>query len=348
MRLLIVGGTGLISSQLSAIALEQGDEVTLINRGKSAIPPAPGAHIIHADAENPEALRAALRGPRLRGERFDAVVQFIAYHPQHVRDDVETFRRLADRYLLIATAAAYRKQDRLRPLTEDVPLENPYWEYAREKIACEEALRETASAAGLPYVIVRPAHTYGDSKIPGFTGVSRHPWTLVDRMRRGADIILPGDGTSLWTVTHARDVAAGIRGLAWSPGAIGEAVHVTSSVPLTWRTIHDTIGRAAGIEDLSEQYVCVPSDALIAAAPDQEGSIRGDKMWPAGYDTTKLRTLVPGWEAAISFEDGIASAIEWFEADPSRQTIDERTNRMFDALAARYRRALSETAADAG
>ena len=348
MRILIVGGTGLISSELSAIALAEGDEVTLVNRGSAALPPAPGAHVIHADATNPEALRAALRGPRLRGEKFDAVIQFIAYHPQHVRDDVETFRRLTDRYVLIATSAAYRKQDRLRPLTEDVPLENEHWEYAREKIACEEALRDAAHAAGLPYVIVRPAHTYGDSKIPGFTGVSRHPWTLVDRIRRGADIILPGDGTSLWTVTHARDVAAGIRGLAWSPGAIGEAVHVTSSIPLTWRAIHDTIARAAGVEDLSDRYVCVPSDALIAAAPSQEGSIRGDKMWPAVYDTSKLRALVPGWEARIPFDEGVTSAVAWFEADPARQTIDHASNAMFDALAARYREALTETAADAG
>jgi nucleoside-diphosphate-sugar epimerase len=343
MRILIVGGTGLISSELSTCALGEGHEVTLINRGHSSIPVAAGAHVIHADATDANALRSALQGPRLRGERFDAVVQFIAFDAAQVHDDIETFKRLTDRYVLIATSAAYRKHDRLRPLTEEVPLENPYWEYARKKIACEEVLRAEAPPAGLDFTIVRPAHTYGPSKIPGFTGVSRHPWTLVDRMRRGADIVLPGDGTSLWTVTHARDVAAGILGLVQAPDAVGEAVHVTSSEAITWEGIHWTIAQAAGLtrEAFDRQTVHVPSDAFIAAAPSQEGSIRGDKMHPAVYDTSKLRGLVPGWEARTSFADGIAEAIAYFEADPSRQTVDAAANAMFDDLAARYRNTLA-------
>lgn len=350
MRILIVGGTGLISSELSAYALAAGHEVTLVNRGRSPIATASGAPTIHADATDAEALRSALRGTRLRGERYDAVVQFIAYSPQQVLDDVETFRRLTDRYVLVATAAAYRKHDRLRPLTEDVPLENPYWEYARKKIACEEALRAAAPAAGLAYTIVRPAHTYGPSKIPGFTGVSRHPWTLVDRMRRGADIILPGDGTSLWTVTNARDVASGVCGLLAAPDAAGEAVHVTSSEAITWEGIHWAIASAAGLsrEAFARQVVCVPSDALVAAAPSEEGSIRGDKMHPAVYDTSKLRALVPDWEARVPFTDGIAEAIAYFEADPARQTIDDATNANFDALGARYRSALADSTASVG
>jgi len=345
MRILLIGGTGLISSEVSAIALTQGHEVTLVNRGQSALPAAAGARVIHADATDAEALRSALRGPRLRGERFDAVVQFVAYDPQHVRDDIETFKRLTDRYVLIATSAAYRKQDRLRPLTEEVPLENLYWQYARDKAECEAALREAAPAAGLDYTIVRPAHTYGASKIPGYTGVSRHPWTLVDRMRRGADIILPGDGTSLWTITHASDVARGIVGLLQSPDAVGEAVHVTGDEALTWRAIHAGIARAAGIgdEQFEAQAVCVPTDALVAAAPSQEGSLRGDKMHPAIYDTSKLRSLVPDWEPAVKFADGVADAITFFESRPELQTIDERTNAMFDALGVRYREALAQS-----
>ncbi len=347
MRILLVGGTGLISSQVSQIALAEGHEVTLVNRGKSALPSAPGAHLIHADATSAEQLRSALRGPRLRGERYDAVVQFIAYGAEHVRDDIETFRRLTDQYVLIATCAAYRKYDHLRPLTEDVPLENEYWQYAKDKIACEQALRDGGDAAGLPWTIVRPAHTYGASKIPGFTGVSRHPWTLVDRMRRGADIILPGDGTSLWTITHARDVAAGIVGLLGASGALGEAVHVTGSEALTWRGIHAAIARAAGVshDDFAAQTVCVPSDALVAAAPDQAGSIRGDKMHPAVYDTSKLKSLVPGWEQRVSFADGVAEAIDFFEAHPQLQTIDDGANAMFDSLGSRYRDALQASSA---
>lgn len=349
MRILIVGGTGLISSELSAIALAAGHEVTLINRGTSALGTAPGAKVIHADATDPEALRSALRGPRLRGERYDAVVQFIAFKPQQVRDDVETFARMTDRYVLIATSAAYRKHDHLRPLTEDVPLENRYWQYARDKIACEEALREHAPAAALEFTIVRPAHTYGPSKIPGFTGNSSHPWTLVDRMRRGADIIIPGDGTSLWTITHARDVSAGILGLLMTPDAVGKAVHITSSEALTWLGIHAAIAAAAGVsaEQLASQLVFVPSEALIAAAPGQEGSIRGDKMHPAVYDTSLLRELVPGWEPTVTFADGIAECIAYFEADPARQTVDERSNEMFDRLGSIYRDALRAASVEA-
>ena len=347
MRILLIGGTGLISSEVSVLALAEGHDVTLVNRGTSPLPTAHGAHVIHADATSPEALRSALRGPRLRGERFDAVVQFIAYHPSQVLDDVETFRTLTDRYALIATCAAYRKRDRLTPLTEDVPLENAYWQYARDKIACEEALRAAGTAAGLPWTIIRPAHTYGPSKIPGFTGVSRHPWTLVDRMRRGADIILPGDGTSLWTLTNARDVAAGILGLLQAQGAVGEAVHVTSSEAITWRGIHAAIANAAGVSDeaFAEQAVCVPSDALVAAEPHEAGSIYGDKMHAAVYDTSKLRALVPGWEPHVTFADGVAESIEYFESRPELQTIDDASNAMFDALGKRYRAAIEASRA---
>jgi len=342
MRILIVGGTGLISSELSALALAQGHDVTLINRGTSKIPSPRGAHIIHADATNAEALRSALRGPRLRGERYDAVVQFIAFEPEQVRADVETFARMTDRYVLIATSAAYRKHDHLRPLTEDVPLENPFWGYARDKIACEEALREAAGAIGLPYTIVRPAHTYGPSKIPGFTGNSRLPWTLVDRMRRGADIVIPGDGTSLWTLTHARDVAAGIAGLLETPDAVGKAVHVTSDEALTWLGIHERIAAAAGLdpEAFARQLVFVPSEALIAASPESEGSIRGDKMHPAVYDTSTLRELVPGWAPTTTFADGARECIAYFEADASRQEVDPAANALLDRVALIYRDAL--------
>jgi nucleoside-diphosphate-sugar epimerase len=343
MRILIVGGTGLMSSELSRAASGAGHELTVVNRGRSSIaPPPPLSRVIHVDATDPSALRAALRGQRLRGERFDAVVQFIAYGAEQVRDDLETFGSMTNQYVLIATSAAYRTFDRLRPLTEDVPLENHFWQYARDKIACEEALREGATKRGLPFTIVRPAHTYGPSKIPAYTGNSRHPWTVVDRMRRGADIVIPGDGTSLWTLTHARDVASGILGLLGNERASGRAVHITSSEALTWTGIYAAIARAAGMsaERFATQCVFVPSEALIAAAPSQEGSIRGDKMHPAVYDTTLIRELVPGWEATTSFESGLGECMNWFEADASRQSVDAEANAMFDRVATVYRDAL--------
>ncbi|WP_296664853.1 NAD-dependent epimerase/dehydratase family protein [Demequina sp.] len=343
MRILIVGGTGLISSELVAQAAAAGHDVTIVTRGRSTVATAPdGVRSVHADATDPAQLRSALHGMRLRRERFDAVVQFIAFRPEQVADDVETFAALTAQYVLVATSASYATFDRLHPLTEDTEQENQFWEYARLKAECERVLRARAGAAGLGWTIVRPAHTYGDSKIPGFTANSAHPWTLVDRMRRGADVVIPGDGTSLWTLTHASDVAAGMLGLVGNDAALGEAVHVTSDEALTWTGIYGTIARAAGVtpERLAEHTVHVPSDALVAARPWEEGSIRGDKMHPAVYDTSKIKRLVPGWAARTAFADGVASAIAWFEADPTRQTIDDEANAMLDRVAAIYRDAL--------
>lgn len=343
MRTLVVGGTGLISSEFVTLALARGDELTLITRGQSSRPVPAGARALHADATDAESLRSALHGARLRRERWDAVVQFIAFGPDHVRDDLVTFAPLTDRYVLVATSAAYAKHERLHPLTEDTPQENPYWEYARDKIAAEAVVR----AGAVPFTIVRPAHTYGPARIPAFTGNSRHPWTIVDRMRRGADIVIPGDGTSLWTITHARDVAAGMLGLLDTPDAVGRAVHVTSDEALTWRGLYREIARAAGLSDAAfdAQCVSVPSDALVAAAPSQAGSIYGDKMHNAVYDTSLIKELVPGWEARIDFATGVREAVAWFEADASRQSVDDEANAMFDRLAGIYRSALRESGA---
>jgi len=347
MRILIVGGTGLISSELAAQAAEAGHDLTLVTRGRSAVADAPaGTHHIHVDATDAAALRDALHGMRLRRERFDAVVQFIAFRPEHVAADVETFAPLTDQYVLIATSAAYKTFDHLHPLTEDTEQENLFWEYARLKMECERVLRE--NAAGLSWTIVRPAHTYGPSKIPAFTANSSRPWTIVDRMRRGADIVVPGDGTSTWTLTHARDVSAGILGLLGNEAALGEAVHITSDEALTWTGIYAAIARAAGLtpEQLAAQTVHVPSEALIAARPREEGSIRGDKMHPAVYDTSKITRLVPGWSARTRFADGIAESIAWFEADPARQVVDDDANAMLDAVARIYRDALARVRAE--
>ncbi|WP_291380217.1 NAD-dependent epimerase/dehydratase family protein [Demequina sp.] len=345
MRILVVGGTGLISSAFAATCAARGDDLTLITRGRTGRQTSPAeAKSIHVDATDADALRSALRGARLRGERWDAVVQFVAFTPDHVSDDVDTFAPLTDRYVLIATAAAYATFDHFHALTEDTPLSNPLWDYAQQKIACEEALTTRAPAAGLDYTIVRPAHTYGDSKIPAYTGNSRHPWTIVDRMRRGADILIPGDGTALWTVTHASDVAEGIRGLLESPEATGRAVHVTSDEALTWTGLYSAIARAAGLtaEQFTAQSVYVPSDALVAAAPSQQGSIRGDKMHCAVFDTSLLKELVPGWSATVPFSQGVAQAVTAFENHPDWCTVDDEANAMFDRLGAIYRRAVRD------
>ena len=348
MRILIVGGTGLISSAFAEHCLARGDDLTLVTRGRTSVAPSlAAAHLLRADATDAAALRSLLRGARLRKERWDAVLQFVAYTPDHVRDDVATFSGLTDRYVLVATSAAYSKAEHFQTLTESTTLANTAWEYAALKIECEQALREAAAPAGLGFTIVRPAHTYGDSKIPAFTGNSRHPWTLIDRMRRGADIVIPGDGTALWTVTHASDVATAMRGLLEADDSLGRAVHVTSREALTWTGIYRTIAHAAGMSDeqFTSQAVYVPSEAIMAAAPDQTGSIAGDKMHCAVYDTSLIESLVPGWSAQVSFADGVARAVAAFEANPSWQSVDDAWNARFDRLGAIYRAALSDAAA---
>jgi nucleoside-diphosphate-sugar epimerase len=342
MRLLFLGGTGLISSACAALAFEKGHDLTVITRGRSRTLPSPrGARHFVVDATKPKALRATLERNAL-GDRFDAVVQFVAFEPGHMADDVVTFAPRADQYILVSTAATYRPVDRLSVLSESSVQQNDLWEYAQKKIELERELRMYAEAASLPYTIVRPSHTYGPSRIPGYVGNSDHPWTLVDRMRRGADILLPGDGTSAWTLTHSRDVAAGIMGLIANEGALGKAVNITSNEALTWETIHRIIADAAGVdpERYASQVVHVPSDALVAAFPSAEGGVLGDKMHNKVIDTRLLRSLIPGYQAKIRFADGIRETIAWFEENPARQTVDIKANVHLDRLATLYRGAL--------
>lgn len=343
-RLLIIGGTGLISSACARLAFDQGCDLTVMTRGRNQLFPSPkGARHIIVDARKPSAMKSALERTML-GERFDAVIQFIAYDPGQIPDDVVTFAPRANQYILISSAATYRPVDRMTLLSEDSEQGNDAWDYAKKKIECENELRMYAEAASLPFTIVRLAHTYGPSKIPGYVGNSDHPWTLVDRMRRGADIVIPGDGTTAWTLTHSRDVARGILGLVGNDEAVGKAVNVASTEALTWETIHRVIAQAAGVEpdQYAAQIVHIPSDALVVAYPSAEGGILGDKMHNKILDTRLLKSLVPDFKATIKFEEGIRESIAWFEANPARQTIDSYANAHMDRVAAIYRDALDQ------
>lgn len=348
MKVLFLGGTGVISSECAALVTARGHELTLVTRGRSqTAPPAPGARLIFADATDAVALRGAL-SEGAEGERFDAVVQFVGYDPGQVADDVITFAPRANHYVFVSSAATYRSFDRFVRLTEETEQANPHWEYARKKAESERVLRTYAADADLPFTIVRPAHTYGASRIPGYVGNSRHPWTLVDRMRRGADIIIPGDGTSVWTLTHARDVAVGLVGLLGNEGAFGQAVNIMGDEALTWDGIHATIAAAAGLSvpQFAALTVHVPSDAIVAADPGLAGGVYGDKMHGAVYDTSRIRTLVPDFAPRIGFAEGMREALAWFAANPERQTIDAEANALFDRLGRAYRTALRGVTAE--
>jgi nucleoside-diphosphate-sugar epimerase len=333
MKVLFIGGTGLISSACAALAVERGFELYLLNRGSARhFPPPPGAIVLQGDIRNDPSGAAAL----LQGHRFDAVVDWIAFTPDHIEQDIELFAGKTRQLLFISSASAYQKPPTHYRITEDTPLANPFWDYSRNKIACEERLMQVYRETGFPITIVRPSLTYGPSQIPLCPGSWNHPYTLVDRMRRGEPVIVPGDGTSLWTMTWNGDFAKGLVGLLGRETTLGHAFHITSDEVLTWNQIFTEVAHAVGVEP---KLVHIPSDLLIAYNPGLEGTLLGDKVNSVAFDNSKIKRFVPDFVASVPWSEGVRRALAWFEADPARQTIDETANAQWDEMITAYRRA---------
>ena len=336
MRILFIGGTGLISTACSSATVSAGHELWLLNRGRSLLPTAVAKdRVLTADATDEAQVRAALEG-----REFDVVVQWVGYLPGHVEQDVRIFAA-AGQYVFISSASVYEKPPSHWLITEATPTVNPFWQYSLDKIACEEVLKRAQRDSGFPATIVRPSLTYGPSQIPVVIGSWQKPYTIVDRMRRGATIIVPGDGTSIWTLTHNSDFAKGLVGLFGHPGAIGEDFHITSEESLTWNQIYALVGRAAGVEP---NILHVPSDGIIASDAEEEGNLWGDKAYSTVFDNAKLRNLVPDFKATVPFSAGIQETVAWFDADPGRQEIDAAANERWDRLARVYGEALLRAA----
>lgn len=350
MRVLFIGGTGLISSAVSPLAIERGIDLTLVTRGQSARSAVPdGARAITADARDPETLRAAVREDVAAHGRYDAVVQWICFDTDHLAEDIETFSGITDQYVFISSASAYETPPSHYVVTEaGTPLSNPYWEYSRNKAACEQLLRDAGARGDLPFTIVRPSHTYGYSEIIVAVPSWDHPWTVADRLRTGRPIIVPGDGTALWTVTDHRDFAVGLVGLLGNPRAIGEDFHITGDDVLTWNQIHGYVADALGVsrDALAALSVHIPTETLVRFGKDEfEGPLLGDKYNPAVFDTSKLRAAVPDFATRHYFRDSIHESIAWFEADPSRRTIDDKANVRWDRIIAAYTAAVDQAVA---
>jgi nucleoside-diphosphate-sugar epimerase len=326
MRILFLGGTGNISTACVERALARGHHVGLLTRGRRPAPPA--VESINGDRDDPEALRRAADG------RWDAIADFLAYTPAQVDMAVSAFAGRTGQYVFIGTASAYDKRAARLPITEDAPLANPFWEYARLKIACEEAVRRAHRDGKLPVTIVRPSYTYGRTWIP--SGFGGQDYTVVDRMRRGLPVVCHGDGTALWVMTHASDFAVAFVGLLGHPGALGEAFHVTSDEVLTWDAIYETIARAAGAE---ARLVHVPSALIAALTPDKGGSLLGDKSVSTFFDNAKVRRLVPDFQPKVSFAEGMARTMAWFDAEPSRRTVNAAANDSIERVLAAWGRA---------
>jgi len=320
MRILFIGGTGILSSACAPRVLAAGHDLALLNRGQSSIRPAAAeAELLRADIRDRASVREAL------GDReFDVVVNFVAYTPEHVLSDVDTFGGRVGQYVFISSASAYQKPPRRVPVTESTPLHNPFWRYSRDKIACEEALLNAYRDTGFPVTVVRPSHTYDRASIPLHGG-----WTLIDRMRRGLEVIVHGDGTSLWTLTHHVDFAKGFVGLLGNTRTLGEAYTITGDDVLTWDQIYTMLGTAAGAEP---RLVHLASERINAVDPEWGEGLLGDKAHSMVFDNTKIRTIVPDYVATIPFEQGAREIVAWHDEDPARCAVDEKLNATVDRL----------------
>lgn len=334
MRILFLGGTGIISSACAERALAQGMKVTLLNRGRRGGLP-PGARNIEADVHDARAMSMALSSFD-RGPPWDAVVDFLGFTPAEVAERIALLGPGRTRqYIFISSASAYQKPGAHSPITESTPLANPYWQYARDKIACEDVLVRAHRETGFPMTIVRPSYTYGDTLVP----LAFNPWgktfTVVDRMRRGRPVIVPGDGLSPWTMTHNTDFAKGLVGLLGHQGATGHAFHITSDEVLTWNQIYEAVAEAAGVS--APRLVHVATDFLRACLPpaDTDGLL-GDKANSAIFDNGKIKRFVPDYVATTRFREGIRRTLAWFDADPARQVVDESANTTWERLLAAY------------
>jgi nucleoside-diphosphate-sugar epimerase len=325
LRVLFIGGSGIISSACSSLAVERGIELYVLNRGRSADRPVPAqATVLHGDVRDPASVEKALDGLQ-----FDAVVDWVAFAPEHVQADMQLFRGRTRQYVFISSASAYQTPPARVPVVESTPLANPFWQYSRDKIACEDLLMQAYRTDGFPVTIVRPSHTYDKTSVPFDGG-----WTVLGRMRQGKEIVVHGDGTSLWTLTHHTDFARGFVPLLGHPRTIGDAFHITSDDVLTWNQIADALAAAAGVE---ARLVHVPSDAIAAADPEWGAGLLGDKAHSMVFDNAKLRSVVPDYLATVPFEQGAREIVAWHDEDPSRQRVDPQLDTLMDRLVERYR-----------
>jgi nucleoside-diphosphate-sugar epimerase len=334
MKVLFVGGTGVISTACARLAAERGIDLTLWNRGRRAVEFPACVKTVMVDIEDVDRTAALLAQ-----ERFDAVVNWIAYQPADIERDLKLFAGRTAQYIFISSASGYQKPATVYPIVESTPLTNPYWEYARSKIACEARVLRAWRADGFPATIVRPSHTYSEIRFPLAVNSSTRTYTAVSRMRQGKKVIVPGDGSSLWVITHASDVAKGLVGLLGHSKTLGEAFHITSDEVMSWDQIYRTIGEALGVEP---KLVHIPSDFIAACLPESRGTLLGDKAVSVVFDNSKIKRFVPGYCATVPFAAGIRQTLAWFDADPSRQLIDEETDRKWERVIEAYEKGTGE------
>lgn len=330
MKILFVGGTGTISMAITRLLAKQGHELYLINRESRSAELPENVHVINGDINDEEDIRK-----KLEGMSFDAVGEFIGFVPEHIERDYRLFKDITKQYIYISSASAYQKPLADCLITESTPLANPYWQYSRNKIACEELLMRKYREDGFPVTIVRPSHTYDERSVPLGVHGRNGSWQVLKRMLEGKPVIIHGDGTTLWTITHNSDFAKAYAGLVGNIHAIGQAFHITSDESVTWNQIYGIIASALGVE-LKACYV--PSDLLARVSDyDLEGSLIGDKANTVIFDNSKIKRAVPGFTATVRADTGIRQTVENILAHPELQSddaeFDEWCDRVISALA---------------
>jgi nucleoside-diphosphate-sugar epimerase len=325
LKVLFIGGTGNISTSVSNLCIKNGIDLYLLNRGTRKVE-IPGVKVIKADINNVNQL-----APILNKHKWDVVVNWIAFTEDEIERDISLFKGKTKQYIFISSASAYQKPPVHPLITESTPLCNPYWQYSRNKIACEERLNRAYREDNFPITIVRPSHTY-DTALP----IALGGWTeynIIDRLKKGQKIIVHGDGTSLWTLTHAEDFAKGFVGLLGHQQATGHAFHITSDEILTWNQIYQQVADAVGVEP---NIIHIPSDFICSIDPEQTGNLLGDKALSVIFDNSKIKMFVPEFKAVIPFSEGIKRTIAWFESDPERQIVSKSTDEMLNKIIREY------------
>lgn len=326
LRVLFIGGTGIISSACSELALARGIELDLMVRGRSPRPIPAGANVLDADIRDPASARRALDG-----KTYDAVVDWIAFEPRDIDVDIELFAGRCRQFVFISSASAYKKPVDHWPITEATPLHNPYWQYSRNKIACEERLMRAYREQGFPTTIVRPSHTYDKTLLP--FDPYKAGYTVLSRLRRGLPVVVHGDGTTLWVLTHHRDFAKGFVGLLGHPKAIGEVFHITSDELLTWNQIFEQIAAAAGCK---ARLVHVPSAIIASEHAEWGAGLLGDKAHSVMFDNRKIRGLVPDYVATIPFAQGAREIVDFYDRHPEFEPVDATVDALMDRLSERF------------
>lgn len=321
MKVVFIGGSGIISSASTNLALKKGIDLFHLNRGNSSsIRPVP-AEVKQLTADVRDADQAS---KVLENHFFDTVVDWISFVPEHLENNLKLFAGKAKQYVFISSASAYQTPPEKLPVTERTPLENPFWEYSRNKIACEDFLRKHAEKYGMKFTIVRPSHTYDKTLLPFDGG-----YTVLKRMLDGKPVVVLGDGTSIWTLTHHKDFAVGLVGLLNNPKAMNNYFQITSDEWLTWNQIYNIVGNAFGV---TPKLVHVPSEIIASYIPEIGDGLLGDKMHSMIFDNSKIKNAVPEFGCKIPFEEGVRDLADWYTSNQSDKTINSELDSMFDKI----------------